>query len=249
MNWVGNITQNFKVFVSKMFSISDNFLSGYLTGKSLGSALSAGGNQLLNRPYQPPVIVPSSVRESYQGKDDISKTKNDFETLNLNLPFAQATTLLETPCQHIRKAYRELHDNADNVKEICEPFTTPTTTPSTITTQATITTSAPYNMTPKEKRSESILSTTPRGINCHKVMNSELNEKGEIIDTVWEVCDLPTTTTTTTRRPTTKSTTKTPTTTVKPLVRVCRPVMDSYLNDLGEIIDSVTEVCTMEPIK
>ncbi|TMW49108.1 hypothetical protein DOY81_005814 [Sarcophaga bullata] len=242
----------------------DNFLSGYFTGRSLGAGLSLS-NHLYSEHYQPPIVIPPSLREPYKGDEDIWKTdtnsdsksakSNDFQALNFNLPSAQITNSLGVSCQQLRSEYGKLGSNADSINRICNPYLTVTTTPSALTTTTTTTTPAPlvtsrpYAITPMGKRYERISTTTPRGINCRKVMNSELNEKGEIIDSVWEVCDPPPTTTTTTRRPTTKPTTKRPITTAKPLVKVCRPVMDSYLNDLGEIIDSVTEVCTMEPVK
>ncbi|KAM7347524.1 uncharacterized protein ACRADG_007091 [Cochliomyia hominivorax] len=84
------------------------------------------------------------------------------------------------------------------------------------------------------------------GINCRRVMNSELNELGEIIDSVTIVCDPPTTTSRPTRKPFIKTTLRTTTTTRKPLVKVCGPVMDSYINEKGEIVDSVTIVCEMK---
>lgn len=80
-------------------------------------------------------------------------------------------------------------------------------------------------------------------------MNSEFNELGEIVDSVSEVCDPPPTTTTTTRKPIAITTRRTTTTTPKPLVKVCRPHMDSYLNEKGEIIDSVAMICKMEVLK
>ncbi|XP_037820314.1 uncharacterized protein LOC119609553 [Lucilia sericata] len=156
-------------------------------------------------------------------------------------------------CRQIMKSDLNTQGNIiDSVQHICDPLPLQTTSVKTTFRQNLKTTTSPFSTTiyaAKEKRFERLVTSTPaRGYNCRRVMNSELNERGEIVDSVTEVCDPPTTTTTTTRKPTMTTTTKATTTTPKPLVKVCRPVMNSYLSEEGEIIDSVTMVCNMEKV-
>ncbi|XP_023307977.2 uncharacterized protein LOC111689749 [Lucilia cuprina] len=152
-------------------------------------------------------------------------------------------------CHQIIKSDLNTQGNIiDSVQHICHPLPKQTTSVKTLFRHNLKTTTSP-TYTNKEKRFERLVNSTPaRGYNCRRIMNSELNERGEIVDTVTKVCDPPTTTTTTTRKPTVATTTKATTTTPKPLVKVCRPVMNSYLSEEGEIIDSVTMVCKMEKV-